>query len=50
MNMRKVFEIGGMVTAVVLVIFGIAAIVIAIDGRNTVKDELAMQKLPARPT
>jgi hypothetical protein len=49
MNMRKVFEIGGMVTAVVLVIFGIAAIVIAIDGRNTVKDELAMQKITGTP-
>jgi hypothetical protein len=43
--MRKVFEIGGMVAAVVLVAFGIAAIVIGANGRSTVQDNLVAQKI-----
>jgi hypothetical protein len=43
--MRKAFEIGGMVAAVVLVAFGIAAIVIGANGRSTVQDNLVAQKI-----
>jgi hypothetical protein len=47
--MRKAFEIGGMVAAVVLIGFGIAAIAIGANGRNTVRDNLAEQKIVGTP-
>jgi hypothetical protein len=47
--MRKAFEIGGMVAAVVLVAFGIAAIVIGANGRSTVQDNLVAQKIVGTP-
>ncbi len=37
--MRKAFEIGGFVAAVVLVAFGVAAIVMGFNGRDTVQHE-----------
>jgi len=40
LNMRKAFEIGGAVAAVVLIAFGVAAIVIGANGRTTVRDNL----------
>jgi hypothetical protein len=47
--MRKAFEIGGMVAAVVLIAFGVAAIVIGANGRTTVRDNLAEQKIVGTP-
>jgi hypothetical protein len=47
--MRKVFEIGGIVAAVVLVAFGIAAIVMGASGQSTVHDNLAEQKIVGTP-
>ena len=47
--MRKAFEIGGMVAAAVLVAFGVAAIVIGVSGRSTVRDNLAEQKIVGSP-
>ena len=47
--MRKALEIGGMMAAVVLVAFGIAAIVIGADGRSTVQSNLAEQKIVGTP-
>lgn len=47
--MRKVFEIGGLITAVVLVAFGVAAIVLGINGTNEVKTGLTQQKLTGTP-
>jgi hypothetical protein len=47
--MRKAFEIGGMVAAAVLVAFGVAAIVIGVSGRSTVRDNLAEQKIVGTP-
>ena len=38
--MRKAFEIGGIITAVVLVAFGVVAIVMGVNGRNTVNSSL----------
>jgi hypothetical protein len=38
--MRKLFEIGGIVAGLVLVIFGAAAISMGVDGRSTVRDSL----------
>jgi hypothetical protein len=43
--MRKWFEIGGVVAAVVLIGFGIAAIAMGFSGRNTVKDSLAQEQI-----
>lgn len=47
--MRKVFEIGGIVAAVVLVGFGIAAIVMGANGRSTVNSTLSEQKIVGTP-
>jgi hypothetical protein len=43
--MRKVFEIGGIVAAAVLVAFGVAAIVMGVDGRSTVRDSLKLEQI-----
>jgi F0F1-type ATP synthase membrane subunit c/vacuolar-type H+-ATPase subunit K len=47
--MRKAFEIGGLVAAVILIGFGIAAIVMGASGRSTVKSNLAEQKIVGTP-
>ena len=47
--MRRVFEIGGIVAAVVLVGFGIAAIVMGANGRSTVNSTLSEQKIVGTP-
>ncbi len=47
--MRKAFEIGGMVAAVVLIAFGVAAIAIGVNGRSTVRDNLVEQKIVGTP-
>lgn len=47
--MRKVFEIGGLVAAVVLVAFGIGATVIGVNGRNTVRDSLKLEQIVGTP-
>jgi hypothetical protein len=47
--MRKVLEIGGIVAAVVLIAFGIAAIVLAVNGHNTVSTELKDQQITGTP-
>ncbi len=47
--MRKTMEIGGVVAAVVLIGFGIAAIVMGANGRTTVQNNLAEQKIVGTP-
>jgi hypothetical protein len=47
--MRKWFEIGGLVAAVVLVGFGIVAITMGVNGRNTVSSELKQQQIVGTP-
>jgi hypothetical protein len=49
MSTRKALEIGGAVTAVVLVAFGIAAIVMGFSGRSTIHDNLVAQKIVGSP-
>ena len=39
--MRKYFEFGGLVAAAVLIAFGITAVVMGVNGRNTVNSSLA---------
>lgn len=47
--MRKVLEIGGIVAAVVLIAFGVAAVVMGADGRTTVHSNLLAQKIIGTP-
>jgi hypothetical protein len=43
--MRKALEWGGVIAAAVLIAFGIAAIVIGVNGRNTVRDNLKQEQI-----
>jgi hypothetical protein len=47
--MRKLFEIGGLVAAVILIAFGIAAIVMGANGRSTVHDSLKQEQIVGSP-
>jgi hypothetical protein len=47
--MRKFFELGGAVAAVVLIAFGIAAIVLSINGRSTVNSSLKDEQITGTP-
>ncbi len=47
--MRKFFEIGGVVAGAVLIAFGIAAIVMGINGRSTVSDSLKQEQITGTP-
>jgi hypothetical protein len=47
--MRKILEIGGAAAAVVLVAFGIAAIVMGFNGRSTVRSEVSQQQIVGTP-
>ena len=47
--MRKVLEIGGLVAGLVLVVFGVAAIVMGVQGGNTVGSELKQQAIVGTP-
>ena len=47
--MRKVFEIGGVVAAAVLIAFGITAIVMGFNGRSTINDSLKQEQITGTP-
>ena len=47
--MRRAFEIGGIVAAVVMIAFGTAAIVMGANGRSTVQANLLAQKIVGTP-
>jgi len=47
--MRKIFEIGGVVAAAVLIAFGIAAIVMGSDGQSTVNSSLKQEQITGTP-
>ena len=47
--MRKGLEIGGIAAAIVLIAFGVAAIVMGADGASTVHDTLAQEKIVGTP-
>jgi len=47
--MRRAFEIGGIVAAVVLIAFGAAAIVLGAQGRDTVHNTLVPQQVVGTP-
>jgi hypothetical protein len=46
---RKALEIGGIIASVVLVAFGVAAIVMGFQGRSTVSDNLKQQNIVGTP-
>ena len=47
--MRKILELGGIFSAIVLIAFGIGAIATGIDGRSTVKDNLKQEQIVGTP-
>lgn len=47
--MRKLFEFGGLAAAVVLIAFGIGALVIGANGRSTVNSSLRSEKIVGTP-
>ena len=47
--MRKLFEIGGFAATAVLIVFGIAAIVMGVNGRSTVRDSLKNEQIVGTP-
>jgi len=47
--MRKLFEIGGFIATAALIIFGVVAIVMGVNGRNTVQDSLKLEQIVGTP-
>jgi len=47
--MRKVFELGGVLAAAVLIAFGIAAIVMGVNGQSTVNKSLKQEQIVGTP-
>ncbi len=47
--MRKFFEIGGLIAAAVLIAFGVAAIVMSFNGRDTVSSSLKQEQITGTP-
>ena len=43
--MRKLFQYGGIAASIVLIAFGIGAVYMGIDGRSTVRSELAREQI-----
>jgi F0F1-type ATP synthase membrane subunit c/vacuolar-type H+-ATPase subunit K len=48
-KMRKLFEIGGLVAAVVLIAFGVVTILMGVNGRNTVSSSLKTEQITGSP-
>ena len=47
--MRKFFEIGGVIAAVILIAFGITSIVVGLNGRDTVQSSLKQEQIVGSP-
>src|SRR5262245_6482869 len=47
--MRRLFEIGGVVAAGVLIAFGIVALVMGINGHNTVGNSITQEQITGSP-
>jgi hypothetical protein len=47
--MRKALEIGGIIAALTLIAFGVAALVIGIDGRSTVNSSIKQEQITGTP-
>lgn len=46
---RRMLEWGGVIAGVVLIAFGIGALVLSVDARNTARDELGREKIVGSP-
>ena len=49
MNGRRILEIGGIVAGVVMIAFGVGALVMSINARNTVSDEIQAEQIVGSP-
>ena len=49
MNAKRILEIGGLVAGVILVAFGIGALVMSVNARNTVSDEVKAEQIVGSP-
>ncbi len=49
MTKRKIFEYGGIAAGVILIAFGVASLVLAINGRSTVQDSLKQEAIVGSP-
>jgi hypothetical protein len=47
--MKKVLEVGGFIAGAILVVFGVAAVVLAINGNSTVNSSLRAEKITGTP-
>jgi hypothetical protein len=47
--MRKTFEIGGLIAAVILIAFGAGALVMSVQGRDTVRHSLKLEQIVGSP-
>ena len=47
--MRRLFEIGGLVAAAILIALGVAALVMGVNGRSTVQTSLTQEKIVGSP-
>ena len=47
--MRKTFEIGGLIAAFVLIAFGVGALAMSVQGRDTVRDSLKLEQIVGTP-
>ena len=47
--MRKAFQLGGLAAGAVLIVFGIVAIVMGMNGRSTVSDNLKQEQIVGTP-
>ncbi len=49
MNTKRILEIGGLIAGVILVAFGIGALVMSVNARSTVSDELKAEAIVGSP-
>jgi hypothetical protein len=49
MTKRKIFEYGGIAAGVILIAFGVASLVLSINGRSTVQDSLKQEAIVGSP-
>src|SRR5205085_9337963 len=47
--MRKFFELGGIVAATILIVFGVVSIAMGVSGRGTVRDSLKQEQIVGTP-
>ena len=47
--MRKLFQFGGIAASLILIVFGIAAVVVGVAARDTVRSDLAREQIVGTP-